>query len=297
MGTSANKSAAFGGARASTDVSRPAQDTGPGLSHAAQALFDEQKERRELAYWLADTRRAVGKTQMDIARAMGRAQSFVARMESATGPWPRHEHIAAFAGACGKRMGLVMIDQDTIDIMDEEPSGATTDESPSGIDRPEPADREPVLAMLSGSDPELDAALDRISTRLQEIEQQSGPVRPGLNAMVLVRLAERVRNALGERAADAQSERDLLRRIFRRPGRSQASSVDVGSMVPSILMMGILLSHIRHPTPSGNEMLITGHRSVSLTEVAFHEAMIKSIIEPVSVQASANEQGQAVVEF
>ena len=296
-GASANRSAPIGGARASTDVSGPAHDTDRGLSSAAQALFDEQKERRELAYWLADTRRAVGKTQVDIARAMGRAQSFVARMESATGPWPRHEHIAAFAGACGKRMGLVMIDEDTIGIMDEESAGAATDENAPGIDVPEPADREPVSAMLSCSDPELDDALDRISTRLQEIGQQAGPARPGLKAMIFARLAERVRNALGERADDARTERDLLLRLFRRSGRSEASSVDVGTMAPRILMLGMLLGQMRHQAALGSEMLITGHRPVSLTEVAVHEAMIRSVSEMAGTEASSTGHGHTAVEF
>lgn len=80
----------------------------PPLSPEAKADWAATAERRALARWLADGRLAAGLTQAELGRRIGRAQSFVARMESATGPWPRHEHLAAFAAACGRRLVLRM---------------------------------------------------------------------------------------------------------------------------------------------------------------------------------------------
>lgn len=81
-----------------------------------KALQDWQNSapRRRLADALLAMRKRAGLSQLDVARAADWNQTHVARMESATGPWPNRESLNAYIHACddSATVGLVIAHPD-----------------------------------------------------------------------------------------------------------------------------------------------------------------------------------------
>ena len=75
----------------------------PALAEAWEA----GEPRRRLSMALVAMRKSAGLTQRGLAAITGWKQPQVARMESATGPWPSREALHDYAGACGRTVGLV----------------------------------------------------------------------------------------------------------------------------------------------------------------------------------------------
>lgn len=71
------------------------------IAPRAQAQWNKSLTRRTLSRMLRRMRRQRDLSQVQIAQRMGVTQPQIARMESATGPWPGQETIAAYAAACG----------------------------------------------------------------------------------------------------------------------------------------------------------------------------------------------------
>ncbi len=69
----------------------------------------ESEPRRRLSTALVAMRKAARLTQQRLAREAGWKQPQVARMESATGPWPSPEALRTYAHACGRSVGLVFV--------------------------------------------------------------------------------------------------------------------------------------------------------------------------------------------
>jgi phasin family protein len=85
----------------------------PELPPHLVSMWTEQAPRRNLAAEFRRMRRRMGLSQAAVAERMGVSQPAVARMESAVGPWPREEAIAAFARACSKDAMIIFRDQPT----------------------------------------------------------------------------------------------------------------------------------------------------------------------------------------
>ena len=91
--------------------------TGKPIDELRGELFREDPElerswrdnasRRELSMALVAMRKAEGLTQRRLADRLGWKQPQVARLESATGPWPHADSLRAYASACGRSVGLV----------------------------------------------------------------------------------------------------------------------------------------------------------------------------------------------
>lgn len=79
----------------------------------AETAWKKNAARRSLSRMLHHMRRRRGLSQTTVAERMGSSQPVIARMESATGPWPVQESIAAYAAACGHVALLGFLDVDT----------------------------------------------------------------------------------------------------------------------------------------------------------------------------------------
>lgn len=66
----------------------------------AAERWTENTSRRRLALALIEHRRRAQKSQKEVARLAGWNQTQVARMESATGPWPNKHSLEQFVRAC-----------------------------------------------------------------------------------------------------------------------------------------------------------------------------------------------------
>lgn len=77
----------------------------------------ETKERRDLSWSLVQMRRSAGLTQNQLAKAMGKDQAFVSRMESATGPMPKAQHIALYAKNCGYMTAYAFLEAPKSDVI------------------------------------------------------------------------------------------------------------------------------------------------------------------------------------
>lgn len=69
--------------------------------------WEAGEPRRRLSMALLAMRKSAGLTQRALAAITGWKQPQVARMESATGPWPTREALHDYASACGRTVGLV----------------------------------------------------------------------------------------------------------------------------------------------------------------------------------------------
>ena len=76
----------------------------------ARGAWEQSAPRRRLADALLAMRRRAGLSQLDVARAARWNQTHVARMESATGPWPTRESLNGYIHACdaSATVGLVI---------------------------------------------------------------------------------------------------------------------------------------------------------------------------------------------
>jgi transcriptional regulator with XRE-family HTH domain len=72
----------------------------------AQSWRDHES-RRKLSSILLAMRKESGLTQRQLADKLNWKQPQVARLESATGPWPNRENLRAYTEACGRTVGLV----------------------------------------------------------------------------------------------------------------------------------------------------------------------------------------------
>lgn len=97
----------------------PRQELDPSLEELRERRSREDPEaaerwertapRRRLAEGLIDLRRRAGMSQKQVAKAVGWNQTQVARMESATGPWPTHESLKAYAEACDPNTAIGLV--------------------------------------------------------------------------------------------------------------------------------------------------------------------------------------------
>jgi transcriptional regulator with XRE-family HTH domain len=97
------------------------------------AAWHRSAPRRALSSALRGMRMARGRSQAEVAAAMGVTQSDVARMESATGPWPNQAKLAAYAEACGMKAVIGFIEAgspDAASTMSIVPLGGTFGERP-----------------------------------------------------------------------------------------------------------------------------------------------------------------------
>lgn len=109
------------------DIALPAPDE---IAPRARARWDKAVTRRTLSNMLRHMRQVRGLSQMDVAKRLSTTQPDIARMESATGPWPSQDKIAAFSEACNFIAGLCFFDagDDSEAITEEGPDvGATSD--------------------------------------------------------------------------------------------------------------------------------------------------------------------------
>ena len=81
----------------------------------AEQAYRDSRQRAQLAASLKRQRRQAGLTLRAIACVAGWHPSFVSRLESATGPWPRIETIQRYLSACGTdaRLGLMIAQPET----------------------------------------------------------------------------------------------------------------------------------------------------------------------------------------
>lgn len=92
---------------ADEEIVLPAPDE---IAPRARALWDKSITRRALSNMLRRMRQERGLSQLDVARRLSTTQPVIARMESASGPWPSQDKIAAFSNACGYLVGLCFLD-------------------------------------------------------------------------------------------------------------------------------------------------------------------------------------------
>ena len=71
------------------------------LTPELRTLWEETREKRELARQLVRMRSSAGLSQKELADRMGKDQAYVSRMESATHPMPKGQSIALYARSCG----------------------------------------------------------------------------------------------------------------------------------------------------------------------------------------------------
>jgi transcriptional regulator with XRE-family HTH domain len=88
------------------EVVLPAPDE---IAPRARALWDKSITRRALSNMLRRMRQKRGLSQSDVAKRLGTSQPVIARMESASGPWPSQDRIAAFSNACDYLVGLCFL--------------------------------------------------------------------------------------------------------------------------------------------------------------------------------------------
>lgn len=67
----------------------------------------ENEPRRRLSRTLVSIRKAANLSQQELAKRASWNQAHVARMESATGPWPNPESVRKYAEACQMSAGYV----------------------------------------------------------------------------------------------------------------------------------------------------------------------------------------------
>ena len=106
-----------------TKARKPAtreEQVSPGLEELRQEVFGGQPEperayqdsrqRAQLGAGLKLQRRRAGLTLRQLAEKAGWSPSYVSRLESATGPWPKVDSILRYLAACGTdaRCGLVI---------------------------------------------------------------------------------------------------------------------------------------------------------------------------------------------
>lgn len=97
---------------ASGEDSRPGLDAGKLREEflkdpAFVRRWRQNKPRRRLSMVLISMRKNANLSQRRLGEDLGWNQSQIARMESATGPWPSPKSLRAFASACGVSVGLV----------------------------------------------------------------------------------------------------------------------------------------------------------------------------------------------
>ncbi len=80
------------------------------IAPLARALWDKSITRRALSNMLRRMRQERGLSQADVAKRLSTTQPVIARMESASGPWPSQDRIATFSNACGYLVGLCFFD-------------------------------------------------------------------------------------------------------------------------------------------------------------------------------------------
>ena len=95
---------------AESDIPLPPPAT---VAAKAGEAWRQNTARRSLSRMLRHMRRRRGLSQTAVAERMGSSQPAIARMESATGPWPSQQAIAAYAGACGHVALLGFLDVET----------------------------------------------------------------------------------------------------------------------------------------------------------------------------------------
>jgi transcriptional regulator with XRE-family HTH domain len=78
------------------------RDAAEQLSGPTLETWHRSAPRRALSAALRGMRQDSGLSQTELAALIGVTQSDVARMESATGPWPNQAKLAAYAAACGR---------------------------------------------------------------------------------------------------------------------------------------------------------------------------------------------------
>jgi integration host factor subunit alpha len=76
-------------------------------------LWDQTERKRGVAMALAQYRHERGVSQKDIAERTGWDKGFVSRLEGAQGGVPETKTLARYVEACGARLGVVVIDEET----------------------------------------------------------------------------------------------------------------------------------------------------------------------------------------
>jgi transcriptional regulator with XRE-family HTH domain len=106
--------------RKPSKAGKPSERGSGGLEELRQDVFEGQPEaerayhethqRAQLAAGLKFQRRRAGLTLRQLAAEAGWSPSYVSRLESATGPWPKIDSILRYLSACGSdaRCGLVI---------------------------------------------------------------------------------------------------------------------------------------------------------------------------------------------
>lgn len=72
----------------------------------------KNEPRRRLSRALLSIRKSANLSQLELAEKVNWHQAHVARMESATGPWPNPESVRRYAEACGFSAGYVFAHAD-----------------------------------------------------------------------------------------------------------------------------------------------------------------------------------------
>jgi transcriptional regulator with XRE-family HTH domain len=75
----------------------------------ARHRWQRNEPRRRLALALLDLRKRANLTQKQVAEAAGWNPRHVARMESATGPWPNRESLNAYIHACDPEAAIGLV--------------------------------------------------------------------------------------------------------------------------------------------------------------------------------------------
>ena len=119
-------------ATASVDTQAVSLPSPTEIAPRARERWQKTLTRRTLSRMLRRMRRQRGLSQVEVARRMGTTQPKIARMESATGPWPSQQAIAAYAGACGHAAVLGFFD---LGAADEAAAGPSADRAEPEPDR------------------------------------------------------------------------------------------------------------------------------------------------------------------
>jgi transcriptional regulator with XRE-family HTH domain len=100
---------AYPAARRADELDDLKREVYQGAPEAEQAYLDS-RQRAQLGAGLKRQRRQAGLTLRQLATEAGWHPSYVSRMESATGPWPKIDSILRYLAACGTnaRCGLVI---------------------------------------------------------------------------------------------------------------------------------------------------------------------------------------------
>lgn len=125
-----------GGGKAERQGGRPAREVlAERLKKRGVDLNEPARHKRHaLARALTAMRIRRGLSQDALGKRAGWDQSFVARMESATGPWPKRENIARYAEICGYEAGYVFGHRED-DRFHVDAAVGLTGEDPSGFEQ------------------------------------------------------------------------------------------------------------------------------------------------------------------